>query len=487
MTTKLKVMKIGGSCLSSVHSFEQIVKIINQTPSSMVFVFSAFKGITDQLIETIDFACEGETHKYSEKLKTIESVHSEIIDGLFGEYPIIFNEMRMMLQEVIGKLIHLLEELKEFGWSPYFKDSIMAFGEKLSTAIISKYLTLKQIEHTVYRGEDLIITNDQFGDAVANLQLTQKRIERDLLPKLTVNHYKRIVCVEGFIGRNISGLTTTLGRGGTDYTAAIIARSLAVSGKFASVSLVLWKDVAGIFSADPKIVQNAKHIENISYDMAKELSFFGAKILHPKCISIIEPYNIPVYIKKFPGDEYDDKTDETSKIEETGTRISSKESEKSIYSVSIIEEVFIVSVTSETFVNVPGILGEIFSKLGEEYISVNVVTQSSSEINTSFVISKEEGPEALKILKSNPKFDEWFKIKMELVGIVAIIGKDIAISKNQIKIYQALNNVGINPIAVAQASDALNISIIVQKDEVAKAANAINEAFFNHAKKSDKK
>ncbi|MBN2156886.1 MAG: aspartate kinase [Candidatus Lokiarchaeota archaeon] len=478
MTDELQIMKIGGSCLSSAQSFNQIVNIINETPSSMVLVFSAFNGITDQLIETIDLACEGESRALSAKLKRIETFHEELIDGLFEDYPKAFNEMRLTLQEVIGKLIYLLEELKEFGWSPYFKDSIMSFGEKLSTAIISKFLTLNQIDHVVYHGEDLIITNDKFGDAIANLPYTQKRVERDLLPKLANNHYKKVICVEGFIGRSISGLTTTLGRGGTDYTAAVLARTLAVTGKFKSISLILWKDVAGIYSADPKYVEHAKYLDTISYAMAKELSFFGAKILHPKCISIIESFNIPVYIKKFPADE----DRESSKQEDIGTLITAEECEKNIYSISIIQEAYIISVTSETFVNAPGILGEIFSKLGEEEISVNVVTQSSSEINTSFVISKSDGPEAMKILKSNPKFEEWFKIKMELVGIIAIIGKDIATSKNQTKIYHALSKVGINPIAVAQASDALNISIIISKNAIKTAANAINEAFFKSKK-----
>jgi aspartokinase/homoserine dehydrogenase 1 len=302
MTNDLQIMKIGGSCLSTADSFEHIINIVNNSPTSLVLVFSAFNGITDQLIETIDLACEGETKKLTIKLHEIEVFHSGIIDDLFLDYPKIHNNMRLKLQEIIGKLIHLLDELKEFGWSLFFKDSIISFGEKLSTAIISKYLELHDIDHIVFRGEDLIITNDHFGDAVANFQFTQKRVERDLLPKLTGNHYKRVVCVEGFIGRSVEGLTTTLGRGGTDYTAAVLARSLAVTGKFDSISLVLWKDVAGIYSADPKFVNNAQCLESISYSMAKELSFFGAKILHPKCISIIESHNIPVYIKLYPNE-----------------------------------------------------------------------------------------------------------------------------------------------------------------------------------------
>ncbi len=478
MTLEVQIMKIGGSCLSNAKSFDQILKIIDQTPTSMVLIFSAFNSITDQLIQTIDYACDSNSQALNAKLKAIEIFHEDIITALFSAYPKIYNEMRLMLQENIGKLVHLLEELKEFGWSPYFKDSIIAFGEKLSTAIISRFLNLNQIDHVVYRGEDLIITNDHFGDAIANLQYTQKRIERDLIPRLVNNHYKRVFCVEGFIGRSVSGLTTTLGRGGTDYTAAVIARALAVSGKFSSISLTLWKDVAGIYSADPKYVKRARYLNSISYAMAKELSFFGAKILHPKCISIIESYNIPVYIKKFPENDQEGSIEPSTKIEDHGTLISAQEGDKDVYSISVIQEAYIVSVSSETFVNAPGILGEIFSKLGEEEISVNVVTQSSSEINTSFIISKTDGPEAIKILKSNPNFEEWFKIKMELVGIVAIIGKDIANSKNQMKIYQALSKLEINPIAVAQASDALNISIVVRLNDVKPAANAINEIFI---------
>ncbi|TFG21285.1 MAG: aspartate kinase [Promethearchaeota archaeon] len=478
MTIEVQIMKIGGSCLSNARSFDRILKIIEETPTSIVLVFSAFNSITDLLIQTIEYACEGNSQPLNAKLKEIQDFHNDIITALFSDYPKVYNEMRLMLQEVIGKLVYLLEELKEFGWSPYFKDSIISFGEKLSNAIISRFLNLHQIDHILYHGEDLIITNDHFGDAIANLQYTQKRIERDLIPRLVNNHYKRVFCVEGFIGRSVSGLTTTLGRGGTDYTAAVIARALAVSGKFSSISLTLWKDVAGIYSADPKFVQHARYLNSISYAMAKELSFFGAKILHPKCISIIESFNIPVYIKKFPDNDQTEGIETPFKKEDHGTLISSQDGDKNIYSISIIQEAYIVTVSSETFVNAPGILGEIFSKLGEEEISVNVVTQSSSEINTSFIISKTDGPEAIKILKSNPNFEEWFKIKMELVGVVAIIGRDIANSKNQMKIYQALSKMGINPIAVAQASDALNISIVVPKNDVKPAANAINEVFF---------
>ncbi len=271
----------------------------------------------------------------------------------------------------------------------------------------------------------------------------------------------------GFIGRNKIGYTTTFGRGGSDFTATIIARGLFETCSDKDLKIILWKDVDGILTANPKLVDNPLLIHNLSYDEAKEMAFFGAKILHPKCLSVIEDQKIKVYLKNFnhPDDNVNFSV------------ISEQTDECNLKGVSTIEKASMISVNSGTLVSVPGVLGKIFTLMGTHKINVSMVSQSSSEVNTTFVVDLNDGNRAVDIMKKDPFFKDWFTIEQEPVGIIAVIGCQIHMSENKSKIFNALSKIHLDAIAIAQASDGLNLSIIVPTDRVKEAANSINEEF----------
>ena len=232
-----------------------------------------------------------------------------------------------------------------------------------------------------------------------------------------------------------------------------------------SVKVILWKDVDGILTADPRYVKNPALVKKLNYKEAAESAFFGAKILHPKCLAAIEDQKIPVIIKNFDHPEEAENFSIISEITEPGH----------LKGISTISKMSMITVSSGTLVNVPGVLGKIFSILGKNDISVSMVAQSSSEVNTTFIVERQDGEKAVRYLQAHPDLQEWFTITEKEVGIIAVIGDEI--HKSSSKIFSALSGEGIDVISMAQSSDDLNVSIVVDSDDVKSAVCAINQEF----------
>ena len=278
-----------------------------------------------------------------------------------------------------------------------------------------------------------------------------------------------IFCITGFIGRNKIGYITTLGRGSSDYTATILAHVIHNTCKFKDIKVILWKNVDGLLVSDPKYINNSEPqlVKILDYNEAKEMAFFGAKILHPKCLEAIEPYKIPLEIRNF------NKPLEKSQF----TIISEKTDKSNIKGISTVEEVAMITVSSGSMVEVPGVLAKIFNIMGDNKINVSLVAQSSSEINTTFIVDVNDGKKAANLIKENDFFKNFFDIKIEYVGILAVIGLQILDTKIKARIFNALSSNDINVKSISQSSEGLNISLVINKEDIEKAVNCLHEEF----------
>jgi aspartate kinase len=462
------IMKFGGSCFVNAEAFGKIKNITDiYKQTKKVYVASALNGITDMLVNVTKKADEKDPQALFDLLKNIEKRHMDIITVIFGKNPEYRNKASHHIRDRLMELQTAVMEVGEFGLQPYFSDYILSFGEKMSTYLLHLYLEKEGYTSIFYSGEDLIITDDNFTDALPDYTYTMNRVRNRITPYLENPSDDTIFCVTGFIGRNKIGYTTTLGRGGSDFTATILARAIHETCKYKSVKVILWKDVDGILTANPKLADNPQLVSKLNYAEAKELAFFGAKILHPKCLAAIEKYNIAVEIKNF-----------SNPLEKVKYSIISAESDAcSLKGISTLDKVAMITVASGALVSVPGVLGKIFTLMGDNGISVSMVAQSSSEVNTTFAVDAEDGDKAVKILNNDQYIKQWFTVSAQEVAVLAVVGCQIHNSQNKARIFNAFSKVNLEVQAIAQSSDGINISIIVPKDRLKDAVNAINQEF----------
>jgi len=458
------IMKFGGSCLVNSEAFAKILDITNfYKDETKVYVASAFNGITDLLLNTAnkldDLKC------VDKNLAIIENRHLKVIEEIFEEDAPQYRKARDWVDERISELEDVFQDIREFGLEPYYIDYVSGFGEILSTFILNEFIRSKGLDSVYIPANKVIITNDNYNNAYPLYDLTNTRVKNKIIPLMEEMNKKFIFCLTGFIGRNKIGYTTTLGRGGSDYTATIIARALFDVSKDKDIRVILWKNVDGLLAINPKYVPNSALIKFIDYAEAKEIANFGAKILHPKCLEALEKRKIPLEIRNF------DKPLENVNF----TRVSEVTNKDQIKGISAIEAATIITITSGSMVDVPGVLAKIFKIMGKNKISVSLVSQSSSEISTSFVVNKDLAQLALDSLKKSMYFSEFFEIKSEDVGIINITGTKILENKTKAMVFEALDKKNIHVKALSQSSEELNLSLVIDKEKVMDAIKIIHD------------
>jgi aspartate kinase len=460
------VMKFGGSCLIDKDAFNKILNITHiYSNVKKVYVVSALNGITDLLLKTAkSLENEGDTDK---NIALIEKKHNDIIEQIFDEATENYIKARYWIDDKLSELEDAFSDIKEFGLEPYYADYIMSFGEIMSTYILNQYLLSKGIESVFIPANKLIITDDEFNNAYPLYDLTNARIKRLLVPFLENPNKNIVVCSTGFIGRNKIGYITTLGRGGSDYTATILARTLHDVGDDKNIKVILWKDVDGLLAINPKFVPESSLIKNLDYEEAKHIANFGVKILHPKCLEAIEKHKIPLEIKNF------DKP-----MDKNFTLISEISDKEQIKGISAVEFSTILTVTSGSLVDVPGVLAKIFKAMSKNQISVSLVAQSSSEISTSFIVREEDSEKAINALKNSNFFSEFFEINWEEVAVINITGLKILETKTKTEIFSALEKKNINVKAISQSHNELNLSLVIERDKLVDAINAIHDDLY---------
>jgi len=459
----MQVLKFGGSSVANADNINKVVAIVSKAIEKelVILVVSALGGITDQLIHTGSLAAAG-NESYKLELNAIEQKHLDAVRSLL---PI--REQSATLSWVKQKLnkleslcdgIFLLGEL-----SPRIKDRLVSYGELLSSYIISSKFASIGANQQWIDARNLINTNDQYGNAAVNFEKTDAAI----INYFTENIFSLYV-VPGFIASNDKKYTTTLGRGGSDYTAAIFAAALNTA------SLEIWTDVSGMMTADPRLVQHVKHIERISYQEAMELSHFGAKIIYPPTIQPVMKKNIPVWIKN------------TFKPEDVGTIIEEKviEDKEIIRGISSINSISLLSLEGSGMVGIPGFSKRLFETLAGKNINVILITQSSSEHSICVGISESDSVNAQTAIDLAFAYEiETGKVdpvKVEYgLSIVAVVGEQMKSHPGiSGKMFGALGRNGINVRAIAQGSSEKNISAVLSANDVRKAINVLHEIFF---------
>ncbi len=460
------VMKFGGSCFTDKTAFKKILSITNVYKDvKKIFVVSALKGITDLLLKT----AQGleDVKVTDQNISLIEKKHLDIIEQIFEEDSEHYIRAKDWVDIKLSELDDAFADIKEFGLEPYYRDYVLSFGEILSTFILNQYLLSCSLDSVYIPANKIIITNDEFNNAYPLYDLTNSRIQKLLLPLLENPKKDVVMCLTGFIGRNKIGYITTLGRGGSDYTATILAHSLYSIGNDKNIKVILWKDVDGLLAINPKYVPESFLIKNLDYDEAKHIANFGAKILHPKCLEAIEKYKIPLEIRNF-----------NKPLDDNFTEISDHSDKEQIKGISAVEFATIINVISGSLVDVPGVLAKIFKAMSKNKISVSLVAQSSSEISTSFIVNAEDSKKALEALNNSKFFSEFFEIKWEDVAVINITGLKILETKTKAEIFSALDKKNVKVKAISQSYDELNLSLVIEREKLIDAINVIHNDLY---------
>jgi aspartokinase/homoserine dehydrogenase 1 len=458
----MRVLKFGGTSVADAKCLRRVQNIVlnyHDSKTSLFVVVSAFSGITDLLISMTDKAVDNQ--EYKPLLKTFRGKVNEIAEELLsaGLYQTIKSDLEEN-HSVLENLLSGVSLIQEA--SKRTRDYILSFGERNCAFIFSHYLNQSKIPSEYVDARKYIKTDDSYGAARVNFPVTNKAInELD----------KKGTCyvVTGFIGSDlVSGRTTTLGRGGSDYSAAIFAAAINANG------LEIWTDVDGVLTSDPRKVTNAYPIKELSYEEAMEMSHFGAKVLYSPTIRPVREKEIPIHIKN------------TFNPKHTGTLIhkENNKSDKIISGLSAIDNVALVTLAGTGMQGVSGIASRFFGCLAKEAINIIMITQASSEHSITVAVMQNDSGNAKAVLEEEFSFE----IKRKLVdpirvydsnSIIAIIGSNMINSPGVAgTLFNILGKNGINIEAIAQGSSELNISFAVNQKSTIKALNAIHDAFF---------
>ena len=459
----MQVLKFGGSSVANAENINKVVAIVQKSSlkDKTVLVVSALGGVTDLLLSAAKLASNGD-ESYAEQLSVIEKRHLTAVTELIpvARQSSLLSAVKKQCNEIedICNGIFLLREL-----SAASKDRIVSFGELMSSGIISAKLSAEGIENSWKDSRELIVTDLNYGNA---------KVDFEKSSELIAGYFKtvqgNVVVLPGFIASSPTKTTTTLGRGGSDYTAAIVAAALDAD------ILEIWTDVSGIMTADPNNVSNARIITHISYQEAMELSHFGAKVIYPPTIQPVLKRNIPVRVKN------------TFSPDDEGTLIDSSAAHNGniIRGITSINNIALLGLEGSGMVGIPGFSKRLFEALAGASINVIMITQGSSEHSICVAVEESNATRAKesidKIFEQEIAAGQVDPLVVETsLAIVAVVGDHM---KNHPgisgKMFGALGRNGVNVRAIAQGSSERNISAVIFKADVKKAINVLHEEFF---------
>jgi aspartate kinase len=457
-------MKFGGSSLANAARIKNAARIVQQfSPENrMVVVSSAMDDTTDRLVEIGELARKGENARARKILSRIQTLHSKTARAASSQ-----KTTRELLNLIDGlhddleKTVEGISHLKEL--TPRSRDYLLSFGERLSTPILAAAIRSLGLKTRALTGAEAGITSDErFGEANPLAEVSYHEIRRHLDPMLA---RKEIPVVTGFIAETVDGSITTLGRGGSDYTASLLGASLNTD------EIWIWTDVDGLMTADPKIVKDARVLPTVSFGEALELSYFGAKMMHPRAIQPAAQRKIPVRIRN------------ASKPTLEGTLISSEETDNGgrvVKAVSIIRSVGIVTVSGTGMIGSPGAAAKVFMALGSSDVNVMMISQGSSEATISCVVARKDADNAVRALQlallGQGLVDK--VVAEKDACIIAVVGSGMQGTPGvAARIFGAVARKKINVRVVAQGSSEHNVSFVVSEDQGPEAVRAIHEEF----------
>ncbi len=457
----MKVLKFGGTSVADEQNIKQSLAVIRNIPGKKVVVVSALAGVTDLLSEAINKA-KNRDFQYKNILIEVQKKHREVIEKLLPDQD--NSELQAYIEGCFANIASLLEGCFLLGeLSARTIDSILSYGELMSSRILFSKAASDFPKVAYCDSRELIKTNEQFGNAVVDFETSNYAIQY-YFDKNQAN----ITILPGFIAESLNGHTTTLGRGGSDYTAAIIAASLDAD------ALQIWTDVSGMFTANPKLVKQARTIVDISYREAMELSHFGAKVLYAPTLQPVLDKNIPVYIKN------------TFDPEAPGTRIIPEctANNEPIKGISHIENIALLTLEGSGLIGVAGVSEKLFGAVAREGINIIFITQASSEHSICIGVLEEHAQRAKKAIDMAFQYEiRLQKIKPVLLeqhlSIIALVGENMKSHQGLSgKMFSTLGKNNVNVRAIAQGASERNISAVIDKKDVVKALNALHERFF---------
>jgi bifunctional aspartokinase / homoserine dehydrogenase 1 len=429
-----------------------------------VVVVSAMSGVTNRLIETARSSELGDCRDSEQLIAELRANHLEAIENLVGDSARrtqITSDIEGILNEVLDlyRGTSLLHEL-----TPRALDAISSVGERLSAHLLAGTLCELGLKSGPVEATSLIVTDREHGQAEPKMNETRERAAQHLLPLIQDG---AIPVVTGFIGATSEGTLTTLGRGGSDYSATILGAVLGAE------DIIIWTDVDGVLTADPRLVPEARTLREISYNEAAELAYFGAKVLHPKTLRPVAAAGIPVWIRN------------SFAPEQPGTKITATghPAARGVKAITAIEGVSLITVGGRGIVGVPGVAAKTFTAVAQAGANVMLISQSSSENDICFIVDSAD------VLRTVEKLRQAFAMDLALqqvehitvtdeIAVIAVVGDKMrGMPGIAGRTFSALGNVGVNIIAIAQGSSEYNVSFVVNAVEMRAAVRAVHDEF----------
>ena len=466
MKGKLQVMKFGGTSVGDASCIARAAEIIAKAARehAVVAVVSAMSGVTNRLIEAATRAESGDTKAGTALVETLRLQHHSVLKTLVPAETVrapIARQIDDVLAQ--GQRLYdgtaLLREL-----TPRALDAISSLGERLCAPICAAAVSEQGVHSTAVEATELILTDAYHGGAEPLMDLTRERCEARLRPLLREG---AVPVATGFIGATREGTLTTLGRGGSDYSATILGAALGAD------AVIIWTDVDGVLTADPRLVPDARIIPEISYREAAELAYFGAKVLHPKTLRAVMPAGIPVWIRNsFAPDR-------------PGTKISQQGRSMGggVKALTAIRDVALISVGGPGIVGVPDVVGRTFSTTAELRANVLLISQSSSQNDICFIVAAADAERTLEALRREFAQDLSHEVVEHItidpnIAIVAVVGENMRGTPGVAgRTFAALGRERVNIIAIAQGSSEANISFVVEDKSMKQALLATHREF----------
>ncbi len=464
MKAPLEVWKFGGASLADAAAVRHAIGLIRKHPGPLVVVPSALAGMTDALLDGARRSAAGDLTAGAEVAATFLRRHRDLALALIPAGP--------ARRKILASLDHQAREYREVAHavgalaelSPRASDTLVARGERAASALLTAALEAAGRRARRVDAAEIVATDGHHGQAAPDIPLTRKNARRLLRPLLSRG---AVAVVPGFLGRGPDGGVTTLGRGGTDLTATLLARALGAG------RVVLWKDVPGILTADPRAVPDARLVPQLHHREAAEVAYFGAKVLHPRALIPLDGSRITLLVRSFLDPE------------RPGTEVSARRTleEYPVKALATVKGQSLVTVAGKGMMGVPGIAARTFSAVHAEGLSVSTIFQASSESSIGFTLPEGESRRAVKAL------ERAFKEELAAglidgitsrggVAVMAVVGSGMAGTPGiASRVFSALAAGGVNVIAIAQGSSELNISFVVEAEQAAEAARRVHGAF----------
>lgn len=472
MTTSgpILVVKFGGTSIGGVEAIRQAANLVKATLADwpqQVVVVSAMSGVTNQVLSTALEAADGDKTAPSTTAQALSRRHLDTLSGLVAD-PDISGPAAEEISTLIDEFLSLCQAIAVLGEaSPRALDAVGSIGERLSIRVFSAALQSIGVHALPVEAADLIVTDDTFQDAHPDLQATREKAAQLLYPLLSKG---AVPVVTGFMAATPAGVTTTLGRGGSDYSAALLGTALGAA------EVWIWTDVDGMMTADPRLVPQAQTIPQLSYLEVAELAYFGAKVLHPKTIRPVIEAGVALRICN------------TFSPDNPGTRVVSGESRPApgrIKAVTAIKRQKLITIEGRGMIGVPGVAARAFGAVAATGTSVILITQASSEQSICFSVPTPSVSRVIVELENT--FSKELAVKdidsiwaTEETVIVTVVGAGLRQTRGIAgKIFTALGDAGVNVIAIAQGSSEVAISMVVADDEAESAVQALHKLIIN--------